>query len=135
MTPLLTAIKSAFAGNSTLTAAWTGGLFANRAPETAAMPYLVYFVQAATTTTSYGQKAQDTVVIRFVGTGVGLLATGQNMELLDAAFANTILSLSSGQNFNVMRMTPPTPSMLAGVDKDGNEIWNWSSAYTYSVGY
>ena len=103
---LLNAIYSKFTGDASLTAAFPGGLSRDRAPENTPMPYLVSQVASATPLYSYGSAIYRTLVtIRFGAFGVGHDATAAAAQTLIAQFDDALLSLSSGTNDTVTRLT------------------------------
>ena len=54
------------------------------------------------------------------------------MQTLLGSFDNSLLSLSSGTNDAVTRSGEPTPA-LHRHDAAGNDVWEWSVTYSYSV--
>ena len=54
------------------------------------------------------------------------------MQTLLGNLDDSLLSLSSGTNDAVTRTGEPTP-MLHRHDLQGNDVWEWSVVYLYSV--
>lgn len=132
MINLLNAIYTAFTGDATLSAAFAGGLHRDRAPEEAALPYVVSHVIESAADVSYGTKTRSTVRIKFSAFGVGHDATGALMETLVAHFDNQLLSLAAGTHDSITRLTDPTPT-LHRHDSQGNDVWEWAVTYEYGV--
>jgi len=132
MLPLLNAIYAAFTADAALVAAFPGGLFRDRAPEGTAMPYVVSHVVACKVAYAYGGPYRTDTELRFSAYGVGHDAVGSAMQTLLDGFDDSLLSLSSGTNDAVTRIGEPTP-VLHRHDSQGNDVWEWSVVYTYSV--
>jgi len=133
MLSLLNAIYSKFTGDSALTAAFPGGLSRDRAQENTPMPYLVSQVVSAAPLYSYGSAVYRTLVqIRFQAFGVGHDATGAAVQTLISRFDDALLTLSSGTNDTVTRLSDPLPKLLRH-DALGNDVWEWTVTYEYGV--
>jgi hypothetical protein len=132
MLPLLNAIYAKFTASPALVAAFPGGLFRDRAPEGTTMPYLVSHVAGSKVQYAYGGIYRTDTEVRFSGYGVGHDATGSALTTLLAGFDDVLLALSSGTNDSVTRSGEPVP-VLHRHDSQGNEVWEWSVTYTYSV--
>jgi hypothetical protein len=132
MLPLLNAIYTKFTASSALVAAFPGGLFRDRAPEGTTMPYLVSHVAGSKVEYAYEGVYRADTQIRFSGYGVGHDATGNALAILLANLDDVTLTLSSGTNDSVTRSGEPTPT-LHRHDSQGNEVWEWSVTYNYSV--
>src|SRR4051812_17023503 len=107
MLPLLNAIHTHFASDASLTSAFPGGLHRDRAPEQAAIPYVVSRVVSSAIEFAYGGSTRTRTQVRFSAFGVGHDATGNRMAALTTSFDNTALSLTSGVNDMVIRKGEP----------------------------
>jgi hypothetical protein len=132
MLPLLNAIYAKFTADPALVAAFPGGLFRDRAPEGTAMPYVVSHVVASKIAYAYGGPYRTDTEVRFSAYGVGHDATENAMQTLLGSFDDSLLSLSSGTSDAVTRTGEPTPA-LHRHDSQGNDVWEWSVVYVYSV--
>lgn len=134
MLALDTAIVTAFTGNATLTAAFPGGMYADRAPErTTQTPYLIYTVIDGRSTKSFGNVERSDVTVRFQAIGIGKNATGQVMDTFTGVFDDVTLSINPGQNYNCTRQGRAIPSMWSEPDGSGDELWSWTATYVYSI--
>ncbi len=88
---------------------------------------------AAPSNAVYGSTRRGEDHIRLSAIGIGHDATLTKFETLTAAFDDAILSLSSGQNFDSQRLGDPIGNLFGTVDGDGNELWQWSAEYRFSV--
>jgi hypothetical protein len=109
MLSLLEAISTKFAGDSTLTAAFPGGLWGDAAPEGMALPYVIQSVIGAPMTWFYGSRSLVQVQVRLSAYGIGRDATLAKGETLAAAFKDAILTLASGQNLDARQVSDPQP--------------------------
>ena len=132
MISLLNAIYAHFTADSSLSAAFPGGLHRDQAPEATAMPYVVSRVVAVQTEFSYGGASRTLAQIRFSAFGVGHDATGLLAELLASKFDGVLLNLASRTNESVARQADPLPVLLRH-DGQGNDVWEWSVVYAYGV--
>jgi hypothetical protein len=132
MLPLLNAIYSRFAGNSTLTSAFPGGLHRDRAPEGTPMPYIISRVTSSETERAYGGASRTRTQVRFSAFGVGHDATGSLAQTFMGAFDDTPLTLGSGTNDSIVRLGEPVPA-LHSHDGQGNDVWEWAVVYEYGV--
>jgi hypothetical protein len=132
MLPLLNAIYTKFTTSGTLTSAFPGGLFRDRAPETTSLPYVVSHVVQSKLEYSYGGPCRSDTQVKFSAYGVGHDATGTLMNALTAAFDDARLTLATGVNDTVTRMGDPIP-ILHKHDGHGNDVWEWSVVYEYSI--
>ncbi len=133
MLSLLNAIYAKFTGDAVLTAAFPGGLFRDHAPERTPMPYLISHVLSATPVYAYGSAiSRTTTHVRFSAYGVGHDATCAAMRTLLAHFDDATLTLSSGTNDLVTRLSDPLPKLLRH-DARGNDVWEWTVTYAYGV--
>jgi hypothetical protein len=133
MIQLLNAIQSAFIGNGTLTTAFPGGMHRDIAPEGTPFPYVATSVIASPTRTVYGGAKRTDPSIRFSAVGEGHNATGLAMDTLTAFFDDLILTLSTQQNYNSLRMGDPIPLREPNLSASGKEVWRWTCEYQYSV--
>lgn len=135
MLALLNAITAKFNATTALTTAFVGGYHLDRAPEGTAMPYLVGSVVAGANAEQsvYGKIETEEVTFRFTAYGVGLVTAGTAAELVTSTFDETLLTLATGKMTNVLRRSAPTPRMMPGVDKNGDEVWGWSWTYDYEI--
>jgi hypothetical protein len=132
MLPLLNSIYSKFTGDSTLTAAFPGGLHRDQAPEETAMPYLVSKVVLSNLEYSYGGPSRADTHVRFSAYGIGHDAVANLINTLTSQFDDVLLTLSSGVNDTVTRLCEPIP-VLHHHDAQGNDVWEWSVVYEYGV--
>lgn len=132
MIPLLNAIYSKFTSSGTLTSAFPGGLHRDQASEGTAMPYVVSKVVSSKMEYAYGGACRSDTQIQFSAYGVGHDATGTLMDTFTSAFDDGLLTLPSGTNDSVTRLGEPAPS-LHKQDGEGNDVWEWSVTYDYSV--
>jgi hypothetical protein len=132
MLQLLNAIYTRFTTTGALTSAFPGGLFRDRAPEAIALPYVVSHVVQSKLEYSYGGACRSDTQIKFSAYGVGHDATGTLMNALTTAFDDALLTLSNGANDTVTRLGDPIP-VLHKHDAMGNDVWEWSAVYEYSV--
>ena len=132
MLPLLNAIYSKFNSTGTLTSAFPGGLHRDQAPEGTAMPYVVSRVVSTKVEYAYGGACRSDTQVKFSAYGVGHDATGTLINLLTGAFDDAPLTLSTGTNDSVTRLGEPAP-LLHKHDAQGNDVWEWSVNYDYSV--
>src|SRR5580698_4432711 len=109
MQPLLEAISTKFDADSTLTAAFPGGLWGEAAPEGTALPYVIQNVIDAPVTCFYGSASQTEVQVKLSAYGIGRDATLQKAEVLTAVFKDATLTLSSGQNVDARQVSDPQP--------------------------
>jgi hypothetical protein len=133
MQSLDAAIVLAFTGNGTLTSAFPGGIHGDRAPETTVFPYLIYTVISAPSQQVYGGTDRADVIVRFAAVGEGKTVVGALMTTFKGVFDNTILSLGTGQNCNVVRSGRCIPMLFSPIDAGGNEVWSWTTEYRYSI--
>ncbi len=132
MLPLLNAIYAKFIADAALVAAFPGGLYRDRAPEGTTMPYVVSRIVASKVSYAYGGPYRTDTELRFSAYGIGHDAIGSDMQTLLGSFDDALLTLSSGTNDSVTRCGEPTP-LLHRHDAAGNDVWEWSVTYTYSV--
>jgi hypothetical protein len=132
MLPLLNAIYTRFTATGALTAAFPGGLFRDRAPETTALPYVVSHVVQSKLEYSYGGACRSQTQVKFSAFGIGHDATGTLMNALTATFDDALLMLSNGTNDSVTRLGDPIP-VLHKRDGQGNDVWEWAVVYEYSI--
>ena len=132
MLPLLNAIFAKFTSDSALVSAFPGGLHRDQAPESTAMPYLVSQVIHSKLEYSYSGPLRTETQIRFRAFGVGHDATGAVVDLLVSHFDDALLTLSSGTNTSVTRLGDSVP-VLHKHDAGGNDVWEWSVVYEYTV--
>jgi hypothetical protein len=130
MMPLLNAIYSKF--TSALAGTFPGGLHRDQAPEGTAMPYVVSRVVSSRIEYAYGGACRSDTQIKFSAYGVGHDATGALMGALTGAFDDALLTLASGTNDAVTRLGDSAPA-LHKHDAQGNDVWEWSVTYDYSV--
>ncbi len=109
MQPLLEAISAKFAGDTTLTAAFPGGLWGEVAPEGTALPYVVQTVAESSVTSFYGSTSRAEIQVKLCAYGIGRDTTLAKGEVLAAAFKDATLTLSSGQNVDVRQISDPQP--------------------------
>lgn len=133
MLALTQAIYTKFTSTTALTTAFPGGMFPERAPEGATMPFAVTVLVSTPTQATYGNHQIDDVVYRFSAVGIGHDATGAILETLMGVYDNAILTLSSGTMFDATRIKGPFRFLEPNVDAAGQEIWRWSVDYKYSV--
>jgi hypothetical protein len=107
MQPLLEAISTKFAADSTLTTAFPGGLWGEAAPEGTTLPYVIQSVIGAPITWFYGSASVAQVQVRLSAFDIGRDATLAKGELLAAAFKDATLTLSSGQNVDARQVSDP----------------------------
>jgi hypothetical protein len=132
MIPLLNAIYSKFTSTGALASSLPGGMHRDQAPEGTVMPYVVSRVVASKTEYAYGGACRSDTQVKFSAYGVGHDATGSLVDALTGAFDDALLALSSGTNDTVTRLGDPVP-LLHKHDADGNDVWEWSVTYEYSV--
>lgn len=132
MLPLLNSIYSKFTGDSTLTAAFPGGLHRDQAPENTAMPYLVSRVVESKLEYSYAGPSRAVTHVRFSAYGVGHDAIAALINTLTSQFDDALLTLAAGSNDSVTRLAEPVP-VLHHHDSQGNDVWEWSVTYEYGV--
>jgi hypothetical protein len=130
MKALLDAIATQAA---TLSATFTGGYHRDRAPGGTTPPYIVATMIATPSQAVYGAIRRGEDHIRLSAIGIGHDATAANFETLTAAFDDAILILSSGTNYDSQRLSDPLGTLFSEVDGDGNELWQWSAEYRFSV--
>lgn len=133
MKTLLDAIYLQFTGSPTLTAAFPGGVHRDLAPENTANPYVVSTMVAAPSQAMYGTNRRADVYVRFSAVGVGHDATLALIETFTGVFDDSVLSLTSGQNYDALRVSDPVGFMEPKVNTDGDEVWRWTVEYRYSV--
>jgi hypothetical protein len=132
MLPLLNAIYSKFTSTGALTTAFPGGMHRDQAPEGTAMPYVVSRVLSSKIEYSYGGACRAETQIKFSAYGIGHDATATLANALISAFDDALLTLSSGTNDSVTRLGDAVP-VLNKHDGLGNDVWEWSATYDYSV--
>lgn len=132
MIPLLNAIYLKFTSTGALTSAFPGGMHRDQAPEGTAMPYVVSRVVSSKVEYAYGGACRSDTQIKFSAYGVGHDATGTLMNAFTGAFDEGLLALSAGTNDTVTRLGEPVP-VLHKQDAEGNDVWEWSVTYEYSV--
>lgn len=132
MIPLLNSIYSLFTGTGSLTTAFPGGMFRDRAAEGTAMPYVVSRVVGVTTQAAYDGSVRSMVEVKFSGFGVGHDATGVLMETFVAVFDAASLAVSAGINDSVVRKSGPTP-VLHSQNANGDDVWEWAVVYEFGV--
>ena len=134
MTPLLTAITTAFRNNATLTAGFTGGLWLIQAPERTPMPYLIMSTDDAPLTSVYGgRRWSDTpVIFAAYHTDPDVLQT--LFAAMLAAFDDAILPMPVGQMNDARRVDDPQPDLMPDVDGNGNAVYRLRCTFEYSVG-
>jgi hypothetical protein len=132
MIPLLNAIYSKFNSAGALASAFPGGMHRDQAPEPTAMPYVVSKVVSSKVEYAYGGACRSDAQVKFSAYGVGHDATGTLVNALTSAFDDALLTLSSGVNDSVTRVGEPVP-LLHKQDGEGNDVWEWSVTYEYSV--
>jgi hypothetical protein len=132
MLELLNAIYLKFTSNGALVAAFPGGFHRDQAPENQPMPYLVSKVLTSKLQYSYQGVCRSETTIRLSAYGIGHDATGALAEQLVGAFDDALLTLASGTNDTVTRLTDPVP-VLHQHDAQGNDVWAWSVEYGYGV--
>lgn len=132
MLPLLNAIYSKFSGDSALTSAFAGGLHRDQAPEGTAVPYLVSRIVESKVEYSYNGACRTETQVRFSAYGVGHDATAALANTLTTHFDDQLLTLSSGTNDTVTRLSDPVPKLLRH-DAQGNDVWEWAVTYEYGV--
>ena len=118
---------------ATLSATFTGGYHRDRAPGGTTPPYIVATMIATPSQAMYGATRRGEDHVRLAAIGIGHDATLTNFEALTAAFDDAILTLASGQNFDSQRLSDPIGTLFGQVDGDGNELWQWSAEYRFSV--
>jgi len=134
LTPLDTAINTAFTGNATLTTAFPGGLWPDLADAEAAMPYLVYTVLSGRLNQIvYGNKKHAKVYIRFQAIGPGKDATAVLADTFTGIFDDTVLTLSNGQNYACDRQQDPIPSLWQQRTGGAKDIWAYTVEYLYQT--
>ena len=132
MLALLNAIYGKFTSDSALTSAFPGGLHRDQAPEGTVMPYLVSKVVESSIEYGYHGACRAEVLVRFSAFGVGHDATAALVNTLISKFDDALLTLSSGVNDTVTRITEPIP-ILHKHDAQGNDVWEWWVGYEYGV--
>ena len=132
MIPLLNAIYSRFTSDAALVAAFPGGLHRDQAPEETSMPYLVSKVVESKLEYSYAGPSRTVVHVKFSAYGVGHDATGTLMQTFITRTDDLPLTLATGVNDTVTRLTDPLPS-LQKPDAHGNDVWEWSLTYEYGL--
>ena len=130
MQPLLEAISTKFAADSTLTAAFPGGLWGEAAPEGTTLPYVIQSVVGAPITWFYGSASLAQVQVRLSAYGIGRDATLAKGEALAAAFKDTTLTLSSGQNVDARQVSDPQPERQG---RDSSTTDDPAQGDTYAV--
>lgn len=133
MTPLDVAINTAFAASAPVVAAFPGGLWPEVADPGAAMPYMVYTILSGKNQTVYGNKKYAKVYIKFQGIGAGKAVVGGLMNTFTGVFDDTVLTLSTGANFDCVRQQDPLPSLWAQRTGSATDIWSWSVEYLYQT--
>jgi hypothetical protein len=120
-------------GTAALTGTFGTRYFPEEAEGSPAFPYVISeVVPSAPLTDAYGNVTSADVTIIFKVIGNGHDATAANMATLLAAFDNVSLTLAGGAQINVYRTGEPIPTKLPD-DETGNDVWQWSVAYTYSI--
>jgi len=132
MLPLLNAIYSKFTSTGALTTAFPGGMHRDQAPEGTALPYVVSHVVSSKVEYAYGGACRSDTQVKFSAYGIGHDATAALMDTLTGAFDDALLTLSTGTNDTITRLGEPTP-VLHKHDGQGNDVWEWSATYEYSV--
>ncbi len=135
MLPLLQAIHARFLSDSRTTSALPGGLWPELAAEGTAMPYVVYQIIAAPTTSVYGGAKLNQPRIRFVAyvagsADVALTAMKAFTDVFDDAVL-LLLPVGSGVNFDARRDSDPQAVISPKRDAAGNDVWRAVTEYVY----
>ena len=130
MQPLLEAISTKFAADSTLTAAFPGGLWGEAVPEETTLPYVVQSVIGSPVTWFYGSASLVQVQVRLSAYGIGRDATLGKAEALASAFKDATLALSSGQNVDARQVSDPQPERQG---RDSSTADNPAQGDVYAV--
>ncbi len=141
MNTLEVAINAKFAATSALYNAFTGNtrgdgskaIYWDEADKGVTQPYLVLQQLSANTTSRYGGVLYSEPVIRFKSVAVGRRDAIANIELVIAAFDETILTLSSGRINNVTRLGDPVTTMYPPENADGATEFESVVDYQYSL--
>ncbi len=141
MNTLEVAINAKFAATSALYNAFTGNtrgggtkaIFWDMADEGAVAPYLVLQQLSANATSRYGGVLYSEPIIRFKSVAVGRILAITNIELVIAAFDETILTLSSGRINNVTRLGDPVTTMYPVQNTSGSREFESVVDYQYSL--
>lgn len=124
------------AGSGPLTDTITGKFWLNAAPTGTAMPYCLITIAGGTTNHKYGSAAPsfEESVIQFT---VRAAAANTALDLVEnattglcAKMDGTVLTISSGQHFQMMRLGPPIPEPQdPSENEQGQDTFGWIVQY------
>jgi hypothetical protein len=133
MLPLEAAIQTLYGQTTAVTAVLGPTLWGGRAPEGTSMPFAVYAAVAAPLSQTYSSKF-SLVVMQFAAYGPDRDAVGAAFYAwITALDSITVLSLTAGSNFDVLRLDDPTPTLIPDVDERSTDVWRWSCRYRFAV--
>jgi hypothetical protein len=131
MKQLLTAIQTKWNATTTITSVVTGGLTLDSSPSTS-LPYAVLTPISSPLEDGYSGTPHSIERVQLMVIGRGAATVGGYMDVVTAAFDETALTLGSGTNFWMERLTSPRP-IQCPKDDFGEDVWAWVVEYSYAI--
>lgn len=134
MLTLIPAMSVAFAGNATLTAAFSA-IRISEESEGAAMPYVRVTPIAAPRDVMYGGTGRATPQFQFDVIGKDFEAVRLKMAAFIGQWDSITLTLATGQLYDATRITDPMPlpGPLGKDESADTDVWGWTVTYSYAT--
>jgi hypothetical protein len=133
LSPFIKALVPAM--NTAASTVFTGGIHQDKPPAGTlpATPYLVFSVISTPRELKYGGVQRATARVQFSGYGNVYANVDAAMTQLTTALEDTVFQMTTGHNVNAQQIAEVVPRKEEVTDANGNDVWQFTVDYLYTL--